>query len=163
MSIESIKKLILENPRVTALVITGLIVAAVLLIIWNMRTCKPCSTCSGDGCAATCIDGECLGCASDSECAPEALPRVLRKKVGGYLIEPTDPAKLPQFENVPAGTVDECIGAAKRLGGVCALFDGNQKVCTVFKSTDGIVANYYDKPAAGFTSIVVSKSPPLRD
>jgi len=161
MRFESIKKLILEHLG-AALVIAGLIVV-VLLIILNMRTCKPCSTCSGDGCAATCIDGECLGCVSDSECAPEALPRVLRKKVGGYLIEPTDPAKMPQFENVLAGAVDECIGATKRLGGVCALFDGNQKVCTVFKSTDGIVANYYDKPAAGFTSIVVSESPPLRN
>jgi len=159
MSIESIKKVISENPRAAVLVFAGLI-AIVLLIIWSVRTCKPSSI---DGCAATCIDGKCLGCVSDSECAPEALPRVLRKKVGGYLIEPSDPSKMPQFKNVPAGTVDECISAAKRLGGVCALFDGNQKICTVFKSTDGIVANYYDKPAPGFTSIVVSKSPQLRN
>jgi hypothetical protein len=140
-------------------IIAFIVFVIILVTIYVWPRCKSSSTA---GCAATCIDGKCLGCVSDSYCEPEALPRVLREKVGGYIIEPTDPSKPPLFENVPASTVDECISAAKTVGGVCALLDGNQKVCTVFKSTDGIVANYYDKPAAGFTSIVLSKSPELR-
>jgi hypothetical protein len=122
------------------------IIAVIALIAWN---------------SATCIGGECLGCVSDSYCAPEAMPRLLREKVGGYIIEPASTTNIPKFDNIPASTVDQCINAAKSTGGVCALFDGNQKVCSVFKSTDGIVANYYDKPAPGFTSIVITKSPPL--